>query len=74
MFDFDAEVRGFDPQPGAKFVYLDFSPFLLHLVASSGLAALEPVGAKQVLGCHLGLFEICNAYKCPVIGRRSVAV
>ena len=57
-----------------KVYLIVFSPFLLHLVASSGVAALEPVGAKQVLGCHLSLFDICNAYKCLVIGRRSVAV
>ena len=33
-----------------------------------GVAALEHVGAEQVLGSHLSLFNICN------IGRRSVAV
>ena len=59
---------------GAKSVYLDFSPFLLHLVASVGVAILEPVGAKQVLGCHLSLLDICNAYIYLLTGRRSEAV
>ena len=36
-------------------------------MTSSGVAALEPAGAKQVLNCHSSLLDVyfgMNAYKC----------
>ena len=54
-----------------------FSPFLLHLVASVGVAALEPDGRSKCWVVTPSLSDICigmNAYKCLVIGRRDVAV
>ena len=54
-----------------------FSPFLLHLVASVGVAALEPDGRSKCWVVTRSLRDICigmNAYKCLVIGRRDVAV
>ena len=54
-----------------------FSPFLLHLVASVGMAALEPDGRSKCWVVTRSLRDICigmNAYKCLVIGRRDVAV
>ena len=54
-----------------------FSPFLLHLVASGGVAALEPDGRSKYWVVTRSLHDICigmNAYKCLIIGRRDVAV
>ena len=54
-----------------------FSPFLLHLVASVGVAALEPDGRSKCWVVTRSLRDICigmNAYKCLVIGRKDVAV
>ena len=54
-----------------------FSPFLLHLVASVGVASLEPDGRSKCWVVTRSLRDICigmNAYKCLVIGRRDVAL
>ena len=66
--------RGFDTQLEQSLFIWIFSPFQFHLVASSGVAALEPVGAKEVLGCHL-ICLICgftSQSTTMVMSRRSV--
>ena len=63
-------------QVGENVIWI-FSPFLLHLVASVGVAALEPDGRSKCWVVTRSLRDICigmNAYKCHVIGRRDVAV
>ena len=51
MFFLHTGGRGFDLQPVQSLFIWIFSPFLLHLVISSGSAVLEPVD------CHLSQFD-----------------
>ena len=70
MLDF--ESGGLGSIPGRGKCDLDFSPFLLHLVASMGWQPWSLMGEASA-GLSLGAIGM-NAYKCLVIGRRDVAV
>ena len=73
----DFESGGPGSIPGRGKCDLDFSPFLLHLVAIVGVAALESDGRSKCWVVTQSLRDICigmNAYICLVIGSRDVAV
>ena len=75
MLDFESSGPG--SIPGRGKCDLDFFSFPITFGGQCGGGSLGAWWAKQVLGCHSELHDICigmNAYKCLVIGRRDVAV